>query len=273
MDINKHLTEDQIAIFVEALEVGSESSLPEEWRDHVSECAECAYEINMVSTLLSKDKTGKITPKKEKSVTSKVLSLKAKLSIAASIAILISSGILLLIVNTNQNIKITEKENISALADSLIKKDTEKTAQTVDKPKKEKEPKKTKTRGLQNVININKDQSSNRKKLAYIANEKLEKLVARSKDSNLRSNEIYVISASEMTKDEGDKIILKFNNPKEINVIIEFFDNKGKKLFDATTNSEDYNPQKLVKPGLYYWKLLDNEFYMVFCGKIIIRKT
>lgn len=52
MGNNIHLSEDQIAVFAEALSSGNEASLPAEWRMHVAECKYCAHKIRMVSEII-----------------------------------------------------------------------------------------------------------------------------------------------------------------------------------------------------------------------------
>lgn len=51
--MDQHLTEIQIAQFVEALENNDPDSIPEDIRDHVSECFECRSAILEVSDILT----------------------------------------------------------------------------------------------------------------------------------------------------------------------------------------------------------------------------
>ncbi|MGM0497950.1 MAG: hypothetical protein ACQESJ_08535 [Bacteroidota bacterium] len=51
----KHLTEEQIAAYAEALALGTESSLPSECRKHMAECAQCTQEVRMVSQIIDEE--------------------------------------------------------------------------------------------------------------------------------------------------------------------------------------------------------------------------
>lgn len=45
MSMDRHLDENEIAQYVEAIEAGKQDELPEEIRAHVEECFECKVEV------------------------------------------------------------------------------------------------------------------------------------------------------------------------------------------------------------------------------------
>jgi hypothetical protein len=88
----------------------------------------------------------------------------------------------------------------------------------------------------------------------------------------MRGDDISVLSPHKMEVKQGSEILIKIKNPENSSLIFEFFDNKNKKLFEKETTEETCQVKKLTKPGLYYWKLLNQDFDLLYCGKIIIEE-
>lgn len=103
----------------------------------------------------------------------------------------------------------------------------------------------------------------------YKPNEKLEKLTKRFK-GNLRSTDgIEVISPLTLSCSKSS-ITIKWNNPQQKRLIIEVFNNNGERILETETIKEQYTLQNLEN-GLYYWKLISEDFELLFCGKIVIK--
>jgi hypothetical protein len=97
-------------------------------------------------------------------------------------------------------------------------------------------------------------------------NEELEKLTERFK-GNLRStDEIEVISPLSLSCSKSS-ITIKWKNPQKKRLIIEVFNNKGERILETETTEEVYTLQNLNN-GLYYWKLISEDFELLFCGRI-----
>jgi len=266
-----HLTEEQIAVFAEALSSGTESNLPEEWRKHVAECDQCAQEVKMVSHIID-DETKEFAnkyQKKDKPFPSRTFL--TRFAIAASVVVLIGLAIFFTFdYASNKNEHLTNLDKPQPVSDTSEKKDY-----TKEKPETGVKDINKDSAGRQATENTElprKHQVSeiNKNRLAYTPNDRLEQLSERFKDANMRGGEISVVSPHKINSKQGSQIRIKIENPENSPLILEFFNNKGEKLFEKETSKETYNIEKLTTPGLYYWKLLNQDFDLLYCGKIVI---
>jgi hypothetical protein len=268
-----HLTEDQIATFAEALSSGTESSLPEEWRKHVAECDQCAQEVKIVSQIID-DETKEFAnkyQKKNKPFPSRTFLV--RFAVAASIVVLIGLAVFFTIDYTsNKDEHLTNLDKPQPVADTSEKKNY-----TKEKPESRKKDTNKHSAGAQETENIEpypKHQASetNKDRLAYAPNNQLEQLSERFKDANMRGSDVFVLSPHEIEYKQGSQILIKIENPENSPLILEFFNNKGEKLFEKETSEETCLVEKLTTPGLYYWKLLNQDFDLLYCGKIVIEE-
>jgi hypothetical protein len=88
----------------------------------------------------------------------------------------------------------------------------------------------------------------------------------------MRGSDVFVLSPHEIEYKQGSQILIKIENPENSPLILEFFNNKGEKLFEKETSEETCQVEKLTTPGLYYWKLLNQDFDLLYCGKIVIEE-
>jgi len=271
MKNREHLTEDQIAVFAEALSAGTESSLPEEWRNHVYKCDQCAEEVKMVSQIID-DKSKEFSNEK-KNKPSPSRRFLARYAIAASFVVIIGLGILFTLNYTsNKNKNLADLDKPQPVADTSEKKNglTEKPEYTEKKTDKDS----ARSKEIENVEIQKKHQDSKTKnnRLAYVPDNLLQQLSDRFKDANMRGDDVSVLSPHKIEVKQGSEILIKIKNPENSSLILEFFDNKGEKLFEKETSEETYQVEKLTQPGLYYWKLLNQDFDLLYCGKIVIEK-
>lgn len=254
----QHLTDEQIAQCAEALSNGNLSILPENLRQHIKNCDTCAQQVNFVTETLSELNELEIiaTPKTK-------INFIFWGSIAATLVILIGMSFYF---NSwrqkSQAIANMDKNN------TIIKK-----VDRTDSPKTKK------------IIHNKKDQiaaadsdppnfevkPSLKKRetelLAYTPHPDLEKLVDRFSGSAMRGNDIKITTPI-LIQGKANSIVLNWENNAEQTLILEFFNNKGEKLFEEETSQSNFSPTKIKTKGLYYWKLINEDFDLLFCGKI-----
>lgn len=258
---NGHLSEEEIAIYADAMLANKVEEMDAESRNHILECDECADKVLAVTEIAEES----IPEEDTNSV--KTFSLKNSywLQIAASIVVIVGAGLIFL------QVKQADKIKIQTLAE--IKDSTNTTIDSINIPKKEDQhiAQETKDSVIKVILpeepqEVNQDQNL----LAYAENTDLEKLVSRFIDANLRGDfSIDIESLIKIKQDE--ELVFEWNNENGELLTIEFFDNTGEKLFEEETSNNIYKTQELKTPGLYYWKLLSEDFDLLFCGKIIVQ--
>ena len=96
--------------------------------------------------------------------------------------------------------------------------------------------------------------------------ENLEKLVDRYR-GHLRSSDEVEITTPVSINSANSSVTITWKNPNKKRLIIEIFDNEGLRILEVETTHEEYTLKNL-KNGLYYWKLISDNFELLFCGKI-----
>ena len=249
-----HLTEDQIAIYAEALSSGTESSVPDEWRNHVAECDMCAQEVTMVSQLVDEEDdeeepgNNQLTKKSAFSLISKKFFV--RFGWAASILLILGAGIFFTIELTNNH-----QTDIASLKESQIPIDTLETEsstevassvqKSTDVPGQGDETKAAKSNEPQKAKNTTRVQTAQKNitSEAYTPNGHLEQIAERFDNSNmrnLRGESVSVVSPNELRVEQGEEIRIKMKNPEEMSLILEFFNNKGERLFEKETTKSSY---------------------------------
>lgn len=280
MESQEHLTEEQIALFAEAINTGTEYTIPDQWRAHVDGCAQCAFEVTAVSELVDKEQHS-AQPFLKQSSPNWLLQHKFILmsGIAASILLIAVLGYFLL------QERVENQDNIIAKLEEQLSTNSEPKAANNSK---ESVPLSNKA---DTGVNKNKPQvadnleeadltrnipettrETNQKELAYVPQEHLEALTQRFTDGNMRSEQGTFSYPAIIRAKSGESITLPLDTTQHGSVILEFLDNSGQKLFEETTSEHRYSLQKLQSPGLYYYKVIGQEFDLLFCGKIIIDK-
>lgn len=257
---SKHLSDEQIALFAEAMSTNSSEKLSLELRSHVSNCDECAQMVLMVAeTIDGIQDTEKIIP-----INTNAFKRYDKwVVVAASVIIFISVGVYLssFLNNTSIESKIVEADSVSINKTEV----PEAPNQIVNSPKvaeqKQSKPIKKKVKKAPSQSN----------QMAYAANDQLEKLSSRFlPNASMRGDNIEVLSANTI-QGKANVLQLEWLNSSNELLIVEFFDNKGEKLFEIETNASNYKLNKLKQNGLYYWKLINQDFDLLYCGRIKIK--
>lgn len=249
-----HLNEQDIARAAEALSRGTYNQIDVALKEHLSTCSQCAMEVQTTSSIFDELKDKAALP----SSRPKMSMLRLVSGIAASALITFGTWYVLdklemdeqpLVDNTllQDSVQLVESNEQAPLAE--LSSNSEEEAIVV-----------TPQAALQN-----------QDLLAYQSHKDLELLVARFEEGALRGEGISFFVPSTL---EGgvDGVKITWENPNEEELILEFFNNLGDKLFESTTNLSYISPT-LDKPGLYYYKVLNEDFDMIFCGRIIVKKN
>jgi len=259
MDKDKnHLSEEQIAIYAEALAIDTSVNLSDDIKKHVKNCEECTSEIHTVSEILREQYKNSIAEGLNSVKESKSISMGFWL-VAASIIILAALGYLFT-KNTN-----TPEKNLMAIDSTLF--ESENIAYTYD----EVDNNMTDTNStITNNIKDNIVIAPNKKEIsiAFLTNNDLDKLVSRFEDASMRSVGINIITPSYIKINKNDSINLEWNNTNNQYLTIEIFDNKGVKITSKTSSKNIVTITEISKSGLYYWKLINEDYDLLFCGKI-----
>lgn len=260
---NGHLIDEEIALFADAAILGSLESVPDNIKSHIRDCDECADKVLAVmeisEDIMSDEKY--IKTKKYNFTSQKYI-----LRIAASVLLIFSIGIIYQQIKKYPQLKLN---TISETIDSTVKPidslnqgilPEHKVITKNDSGKIKKQLQETSENTLQQNKNL----------LAYAENVDLEKLVKRYTDSSLRG-EFNIQTKATIELFVGEKINLNWKNFDNETLIIEFFNNKGERLFEEEVSVNSYDTDRLNSKGLYYWKLLNADFDLLFCGKIIVK--
>lgn len=271
MDNNKHLSEETIALAAESLVNTSFKNFAPTIRQHIAECDQCAHEVQMVAELLE-ESTQKPFINSSTNSSIDIKSLRSKRStpaflIAASISLaIIASTIFIWIENDKVSNKIPTLSGLNEIENLYERTFTQETIDSLENLTKN-TPKKNKTKENNSTEqNLRKEEVL----LTYQAHPKMETLSNRFKnDAAHRGFGIEIITKSEL-KVESDKFQLNWNNPEATPLTIEIFDNNAKKILELESDSNTCEIASPKSKGLYYWKLLDDDFELIFCGRILI---
>ncbi len=234
-ELHNHLTPEEIAMCAEALNGKEYQNLPNDFHKHLEECDECAAEVVEVAQISMEWESMMKTKFAQKKFNQRIL-----IAVSSIAAVLV----LFLVFKTVLNNE-TEKP--------IIVNNTEiKSSQNI--------PIDTTTKS---IVVDNSSMSSYNKK--FESNRQLEILYNNHKDA-YRSDDVIIISKGEIKS--NFPISLKWKNPNTIDLSVEIFDNKENIVFQKNTNKNAIVISTLPK-GLYYWKLIDEDYNLIYVGKII----
>ncbi len=259
LEIMNHLTEEQIAMTADLQSAGKYNEVPDEIREHLSHCDQCALEVVMVNQIIQNESKKKVIPGRYRTLTYALS--------AAALLILITFSFFFRNLNPSKE-SVTPNQQIAINEDTATKEDKpgDDTIKTVQN-KKEKSQETPQLAKKTVIRKKNKNtQKKEQKQLAvaeYKTNAQLEKLVARYQTANLRAADLL----------NYDKEI-KYPKRKTIQVpndqhayLIEIYNNKGEMISEVSAKDSTISLPKLEK-GLYYWKLMNEEFDLIYVGRI-----
>lgn len=253
----KHLSEQEVAQCADAINGNAFNSLPEELREHLSHCDDCASEV-MTVTEMAFDFSAH-------SMKSNILKISIGRKIAffsAVAAVLVFVGFLFVqqynfFKPLNQKLAKADT-TYSHVADSVSVNQTDVIAKA-----------QTEQDGTSDQNHIVEDSDTENMVLAtYQPDAGLEKLF-NNYASAYRGDEITVISDRVVRIPGSDS--LRWNNPSNEILNVDIFNNKGSRILTLSTSNSGIKIPELDK-GLYYWKLINQDFDLLFVGKIVVKK-
>ena len=258
MKIINHLTEEEIALCSEALSDGCLDQVDERLRKHLDDCAQCAGEVMMVVELANETEKVEFPQKK----TVKVW-LYASMLAAATV-------LTFLIVNIPDLFK-----NESSIETDLAQVDSEKNQQKTIIPAFDKNETKDVVDSISsidkktsNIIEKPTSNISGEEIAMFTPNEDMEKLV-KNMQASYRDSDITILikSSSYFPKDDS----LRWENPEKQTLTVEWYNNQNK-IAKTELTTDDGVAIPNFENGLYYWKLINEDYDLLGVGKVIINK-
>lgn len=264
MEENTHLTPGQVAMCAEAMTKGGYENLPKEIRQHLVKCDQCSDEVNVVVETLIESEPELIHQKKNRRKTTLVVSLAASLTILVATVFVLKNQKYSSPVPQERQMAIVQEDTTLPIAEiEEIKETVRVEVDKKDEPQAFSKPKSNK------IMKTPTTASKESQLLAYNTNEKLEKWAERYKDWNMRGESVVI--KTPFLFETGKTFKLEWDNPKQETLIIELFNNNGEKIEEAEIDQNSYTPTTAVDPGLYYWKLINEDFDLLYCGKIKVK--
>lgn len=260
MQIDNHLTEEQVAQCADDIVDGRYEALNSELRQHLAICDECAAEVLSVSDIVVDSK--------------RLLNTSRKLTFRPWIIAITSAaavGLLFFIIGSTLYKKQNSLTDIIASTNTLDTARMESQTSLREDQSMDKETVRTtdKRVSANAMLSEQKPTKVVQKDIladAYIPNKTLETL-SENFTQAYRSEDIVVNSTGITSNLESDS--LKWNNPLGAKLFVEFFNNKDERILTLTDTSSGIPIPELEK-GLFYWKLINQDFDLLFVGKILI---
>lgn len=244
--MKEHLTEQEVAQCAEAIREGNYTSLPHAIKEHLANCDDCATEVAMVAELANDIETNQ---KKNKKPIRLWLTISG--AVAASLTLLIIGNYFL--INTNNDLA-NQNNQLAKVDSTLLKTDTS----FINTKSSAKEN----NTAAEKTVPVRKEILA-----AYTPNKDLEKLAENFKQT-YRGEEITVETPSEINLPGVDSLKWINNDASKLTVVL--LNNKGETVISAANQGNGIKIPTLTS-GLYYWKLINEDFDLLFCGKIRVK--
>ena len=228
-----HLSEEAVALYVDALKLKIVDQIPEAIRDHVSECAQCKIEIEDLFLLLEDEKYELEEPHPYYRPLSKWRKKGMFLAYRIAAVFLLAIGIY----------------GVFQMYLHKLDKNAEKNAT----------PEISKITITGDTSLVKTDEKLLADNFAVLPS--LEDLVK----TEYRSSTVEIQSPA-LNADVGESIAFKWAHAPGKHVILKILNNAGKEVNLVRTEKNTYVFGGMLKPGLYYWKL-ESEDELLFVGK------
>lgn len=257
----KHLSEEQIARYAEALASGKQEKLPESILHHVKECDQCADEVVHVHEMLVSGELNTSKPAGKKYTLTPV----KWISVAAGITLLVGLGGYLYFksesvmhpetadnqrsVDQSQHIvEVIEIEDIAKYKDTF--------------------------KGFDESLKESADKASEDEVLLarFEPDKQLESLASRFEQEQMRSNDFRLQSDHHLKIQSKTSIEINWETAAEEELTFSLRDNRDSLILEKSAGIDGVRLTKELQPGLYYWKLMNADFDLLYCGKIEIAK-
>lgn len=258
---NKHLTEEQIAQCADAIVDGKYGTLDNYLRQHLAVCDECASEVLSVSDI--------VVDFKHEAKEVKTIRFKPWVAAVASVA---AVGLVFVVVTSVFDFSKSSEPNSQALANvenvgidsTIVENDTVDIVVPEKKTTKEtpRQASPAKPSDRETFKIVQKDLLAE----AFVPDKTLEVLF-NNFTQTYRGEDVVITTKGIIKRAETDS--LKWSNPMGEELYVEFFNNKGTRIITLTKKSAGAHIPELEK-GLYYWKLINQDFDLLFVGKILV---
>ncbi|GEM_PF-752245 len=268
---DQHLSIEQVAICSDALNDGTYFQLHEDIRHHLQECDSCAEEVLNVAEIVSETGEVNIPVELNKYISDKksgrTIPIHRKIIITLTAA---AAAIVIAIVIFSNQWLLQENENGVAGIQHENYEEQNKIAD-IDEPaylkdKTEKDNKEVKEYETKEYVSDSESGSVNYSELASFEPDQTLEQLYENMQGTYRGRTIEVKTSPEADYKDGLK--LHWKNPDGHTLYLELFNNTGEEIHSTTTSKENYEIPAL-QPGLYYWKLISEDFDLLFVGKII----
>lgn len=255
--MEKHLSSEEIAFYAEYLSDPTKKTVPENIRAHIQKCNKCASEAAELSIIIEN------TSLPEMPVYDSRIKKKRHIRMmyaAASILLIIGIWFGLSELNQGKNYRIS-------VASRTISKDT----LHIKKPNKPKPQPDDRVKN-ETLSPVDNPDEANLLRQNFKPHPVTEKLAERYRKGSLRGDDFKMISKPSIEIKTDGNFSLKWENPEEAELTAELFDNKAESVSSCTSSGNSCNFNIQLKAGLYYYKIYNSDFDLLFCGKIIKRK-
>lgn len=247
MNENQHLKAEELAVCVEAINQGKFDSLPDSWRRHLETCDECAGEVLMVSEIEKELQQIHESPFDAPVKKAKVVKLKdwQKILITVSAAASLVYALVSLL-NTDSQSEPTVAEQVDSIKQHSEIQVTTPIATS---------PKQNGHKETKHVLLAE-----------FRPNEHLEKLFIANREAHRSSHSEILLPDTVYFSDQGS---LKLNLSGRPSLNIEFFNNRDEIVQAIQVQSSSLPIPELSK-GLYYYKIFNDDYDLLFIGKLIV---
>jgi hypothetical protein len=238
-DANDHLSEEAVALYVDALKLNQLRKLPYDLRDHVSECVSCRISVEQLFSLLEEEKYDQETVhpffSSRRGLLGKEISYYYKLAAMVLVAVGIVAACYYFIVRQESGPQVP---NVTAVGS--LKPPVDQHSPEVQKHSELLAENYSPYPNLEDMVNV-----------------------------HFRSGNLQITSPLE-DQTAGKNILFAWRGGSAGKVELKIIDNKGGEAFSVSTEIDNYRFSGTLKPGLYYWKLESND-ELLHVGKFAVR--
>jgi hypothetical protein len=243
---NGHLNETGVALYVDALKLDTVDQVPEEVRRHVEECTECKTNITGVFALLQEENYGVLSDHptfrlgKRRSLQGIPMILRIA-AIVAGIGLVVALAYYLLPMGGGEAKTGGQASTAGVAQDSAV--------------------------SLQRGPEVPAHRQTGELAANFTPNPDFEGLAA----GGMRSEELTGVVPPNGASVRPLMIRFDWHSKKDRALALIVYDNRGKVVYSVSHTKPPVEIQGALKPGLYYWKLMNEDEALNF-GKFYARQ-
>ncbi len=270
----KHLTEEQIAQYAEALSEGTSQNIDTSLREHVKECDLCADEVATVSAMLDEGVSSGASDTRVRSINRKV---SFWVSVAAGLVLLVGVGAYFVYFQSTQQpgTPLVAENQQEKTGDSMDQKTDVDEGSAGDQPE---EPVADTPEGDSKQLEAPTDKPNqqqatiqdNQLAEAYRPSARLEQLSARYNGVSMRSDGFEMRSKHILSTKANDTLNISWIADQSQKLTFSLYDNKEQLVAEEEVPVKGYSFVADYEKGLYYYKVINQDYDLLYCGKIII---